>query len=126
VSSTYALTTPHVLSYNAQMNDPLLVLTTLPDRASAEHLAAALVEMRAAACVSILGDCTSVYRWQGKTETASEIPLLIKTTSAAYARLEAAILAQHPYELPEIIAVPVSAGLPAYLQWVVQETALPE
>lgn len=107
-------------------DDALLVLTTLPDRASAERLAAALVEAHAAACVNILGGCTSVYRWQGKTETAGEIPLLIKTTRAAYARLEAAVLAQHPYELPEIVAVPVSAGLPAYLQWVAEETVLPD
>jgi periplasmic divalent cation tolerance protein len=106
------------------MTEPLLIFTALPDRPSAERLAAALVESRAAACVSILGNATSTYRWQGKIEVADEIPLLIKSTRAAYARLESLIRAQHPYELPEIIAVPVSAGLPAYIQWMAQETTL--
>lgn len=101
----------------------LLVLTNLPDRDHAQRVAAALIESRAAACVNILGACSSVYRWQGKIETASEVPLLIKTTRAAYPRLEATLRAHHPYELPEIIAVPVSAGLPGYLQWVAQETS---
>jgi periplasmic divalent cation tolerance protein len=104
----------------------LLVLTNLPDRSSAQRVADALIDSRAAACVNILAECSSVYRWQGKVETASEIPLLIKTTRAAYPRLEATIRAHHPYELPEIVAVPVSNGLPAYLQWVVQETQSPE
>lgn len=106
------------------MNEPqvLLVLTSLPDADSAQRMADALVASRAAACVNMLAPCTSVYRWQGKLETAHEVPLLIKTTRNAYARLEAAIRAHHPYELPEIIAVPVDAGLPAYLQWVAQET----
>lgn len=108
------------------MDEVLLALTTLPDRAGAERLAAALVEARAAACVNILGECTSVYRWNGKTETGSEVPLLIKTTRAAWPRLETALLAQHPYELPELVAVPVSIGLPAYLQWVGQETIRPD
>ncbi|MDR0481113.1 MAG: divalent-cation tolerance protein CutA [Gallionellaceae bacterium] len=102
--------------------EALLAMTTLPDRASAECIAAALIEARVAACVSILAECTSVYRWQGKTETAGEVPLLIKTTRAAWPLLESTILAQHPYELPELIAVPVTTGLPAYLQWVAQET----
>ncbi len=100
----------------------LLVLTNLPDRVSAEHLAEALVESRAAACVNILGECRSIYRWQGKMESASEVPLLIKSTEAAYPQLEAAIRSHHPYEVPEIIAIPVLTGLPGYLQWVAQET----
>ena len=104
----------------------LLVLTNLPDHDSARRLAEALIESHAAACVNILAECSSVYRWQGVIETTSEIPLLIKTTQAAYSRLEATIRANHPYELPEIIAVPVNAGFPGYLQWVVQETQPPE
>ncbi len=100
----------------------LLVFTNLPDADSARRLADALVESRAAACVNILAPCSSIYRWQGKVETAQEVPLLIKTTRSAYARLEAAICAQHPYELPEIVAVSVDAGLPSYLQWVTEET----
>ncbi len=100
----------------------LLALTNLPDQASAERLASALVEARAAACVNILAGCRSVYRWQGEVETASEVPLLMKTTRAAYPRLEKIVREHHPYEPPEIIAIPVVAGLPGYLQWVAEET----
>jgi len=70
----------------------------------------------------VLAGCTSVYRWQGVVETADEVTLLIKTSTARYAALEAALRARHPYELPEIVAVPVTRGLPAYLQWVGNET----
>ena len=104
------------------MDEIILVLTNLPDRASAQRVADAAIESRAAACINILAECNSVYRWQGKIETASEVPLLIKATRAAYPRLEAIIRAHHPYELPEIIAVPLVTGFPGYLQWVAQET----
>lgn len=100
----------------------LLVLTNLPDLAAAEALANALIEARLAACVNILAPCRSVYRWQGGVETASEVPLLIKTTEARYAALEAAIRASHPYDLPEVIAVPLNHGLPDYLAWLDTET----
>lgn len=105
--------------------EALLVLTNLPDAASARILADHLVTARLAACVNILAPCRSVYRWQGAIEDAEEVPLLIKTTTARYAELEAAIRAGHPYELPEIVAVPLSRGLPAYLAWVATET-IPE
>jgi periplasmic divalent cation tolerance protein len=98
----------------------LLVFTNLPDAASAQALASELVSKRLAACVNVLAPCRSTYRWQGKIESAQEVPLLIKTTAAAYAALEAAIRARHPYELPEIIAVPVAHGLPEYLAWVAE------
>ena len=104
--------------------EAILVISNLPDRDSAEKLAALLVEQHLAACVNLLAPCTSVYRWQGKVETANEIPVLIKTTRERYAALESAIRAHHPYELPEIIAVSLSAGLPAYLEWIKTETAL--
>lgn len=100
----------------------LLVITTLPDAEAARTLARGIIEARVAACVSQLAPCTSTYRWQGEIETANEVPLLIKTTTDAYARLESLIRAAHPYELPEIIAVPVSGGLPAYLDWIKLET----
>lgn len=100
----------------------LLVITNLPDPESAQALAGALVDARLAACVNILAPCRSVYCWEGKRESATEVPVLIKTTAARYAALEEAICARHPYELPEIIAVPIAQGLPAYLQWVAQET----
>ena len=102
--------------------ETLLVLTHLPNAESARSLARQLVEQRLAACVNILAPCRSVYRWQGKIEDAEEVPLLIKTTAARYNALEAAIRAGHPYELPEIIAVPVACGLPGYLAWVATET----
>ena len=100
----------------------VIVLTNLPDRAAATRLAAMLVEHRHAACVNILAECTSVYRWEGKIKMATEVPLLIKTSSSAYRHLEETIRANHPYELPEILSVPVDAGLPAYLDWVATES----
>jgi len=104
------------------VNNVLLVLTNLPDAQAAAQLAQRLIEERAAACVNQLAPCASTYRWRDKIETATEVPLLIKTTRAAYPRLEQLIRAAHPYELPEIIAVPVTTGLPAYLDWVSLET----
>ena len=100
----------------------LLVLTNLPDRETAERLAGALIEKRVAACVNILAPCSSVYRWKGAVQRDEEHPVLIKTTAERYQALEAAIRAAHPYELPEIIAVPIERGLPAYLDWVRAET----
>jgi len=100
----------------------LLVLTNLPDRETAERLAGALIEKRVAACVNILAPCSSVYRWKGAVQRDEEHPVLIKTTAERYPALEAAIRAAHPYELPEIIAVPIERGLPAYLAWIGAET----
>lgn len=100
----------------------LLVLTNLPDRASAERLADLLLEQRLAACVNILAPCRSVYRWKGAVQHDDEHPLLIKTSAERYGALEQALRQGHPYELPEIIAVPIEQGLPAYLDWVAAET----
>lgn len=101
----------------------LLVITNLPDRAVAERMADALVAKRLAACVNVLAPCRSVYRWQADVQHDEEHPMLIKTTDERYAELEAEIRALHPYELPEIIAVPIGRGLPGYLAWVVEETS---
>ena len=101
----------------------LLVLTNLPDRAAAERLADSLIDMQLAACVNILAPCRSVYRWKGAVQRDEEHPMLIKTTRSRYPALEQAIRERHPYELPEIIAVPIERGLPAYLDWVTAETA---
>ena len=101
----------------------LLVLTNLPDTATARVLAETLVAGRLAACVNILAPCRSVYRWEGRIEDAEEVPVLIKTTVERYAALEADIRRHHPYELPEIIAVPIERGLPGYLGWVADETS---
>src|SRR3989449_9027428 len=102
--------------------DAYLVITNLPDRGSAAKLAHELVEKRLAACINILSPCRSIYRWRGKIEDAEEFPMLIKTTRARYAELEAAIRSGHPYELPEIVAVRLTGGLPAYLDWIDSET----
>lgn len=101
----------------------IVVLTNLPDRESALKLASLLVNQRLAACVNVLSECTSIYRWRGQIEKASEVPVLIKTSGASYSKLEAAIRANHPYELPEIVSVPVVDGLAPYLEWVAAETA---
>ena len=102
--------------------EPILVITNFPDRASALALAQKLVDERLAACVNVLADCTSVYRWQEKIENASEVPIFIKTLAQHYPQVEQAVKAMYPYELPEIIAVPISNGLPAYVQWIAAET----
>jgi periplasmic divalent cation tolerance protein len=100
----------------------LLVLTNLPDRAAAETIGAMLVEKQLAACVNILAPCRSVYRWKGAVQQEDEHPMLIKTTAERYPALEEALRAAHPYELPEIIAVPIERGLPDYLAWLAGET----
>ena len=107
------------------MQTTLLVLTNCPDEESANAIALALVEERLAACVNILPRVQSVYRWQGAIESATEIPLFIKSTATNYPALEAAIRNRHPYQVPEIIALPVERGLPAYLDWIASETTQP-
>ena len=101
----------------------LIVITNCPDEETANHIALAVVEARLAACVNILPRVQSIYRWQGAVESAVEVPLLIKTTRARYAALEAALAEAHPYELPEIVAVQADAGLPGWLDWVGNETS---
>jgi periplasmic divalent cation tolerance protein len=100
-----------------QETDALIVMTTLEQAADGERLAHLLVERELAACVQILPRMTSVYRWQGAVEQAAEHLLLIKTTRAAFPRLEAAVRENHPYETPEVIAIPIAAGSAPYLAW---------
>ena len=99
----------------------MLVICNCPDAQSAERLATGVLNSRLAACVNRLAPVQSNYHWHGAVETAEEFPLHIKTTQAAFPRLQAWLLANHPYDTPEIIALPVCAGLPAYLAWVHQE-----
>ena len=101
---------------------PILVLTQLPDRAAAMDLARVLVAERLAACVNVGAPMESMYHWQGQIETAHEVPVTIKTRAALYPRVEAAIRANHPYELPEIVAVAMVDGLRPYLDWIDAET----
>jgi periplasmic divalent cation tolerance protein len=95
-----------------------LILCTCPDPATAEMLARLLLEQRLTACVNVVPGLTSIYRWQGQIETARECLLLIKTAEERYAAVESCIRARHPYELPEIIALPIDRGLPDYLHWI--------
>jgi periplasmic divalent cation tolerance protein len=97
---------------------PQLVLSTCPNPTVARRIARRLVEERLAACVNILPIAQSVYRWRGKVENAREWLLVIKSRRAVYARLEARLREMHPYELPEIVAVPIARGLAAYLSWI--------
>ena len=99
------------------MNGFLQVSTTTDSEDEARRIAAPLVDRRLAACAQIVGPITSVYRWKGKVETAGEWLCLIKTTSATYDDLEAAIREMHSYEVPEIVAVPLCAGSSDYLDW---------
>lgn len=99
-------------------DDYLLVLCTCPDRSCADSLAETLLRERLAACVNILPGVESVYRWEGAIERAGELLLLIKTERQAFAALQEQIRRQHPYQVPEIIALPIVAGSNDYLQWV--------
>lgn len=102
----------------AQSSPYSLVFSTCPDADTAHAIARVLVEDGLAACVSVLPGLQSVYRWQGKVETAHEHLLLIKTRADRYSRLEGVIRAHHPYELPEVVSVSIDAGLPEYLSWI--------
>ncbi|WP_329299520.1 divalent-cation tolerance protein CutA [Streptomyces sp. NBC_00659] len=101
----------------------LAVLTTTDAAEKAEALARGAVAARVAACAQISGPVTSVYRWEGAVETASEWRIQFKTTVARYPALEAYLLDAHDYDTPEIIATPVAAGSPDYLRWLEEETA---
>jgi len=94
-----------------------IVLTACPDEACAERIARVLVEEGLAGCVNILPPMRSIYRWKGKIEDASEQLLVIKSTQARYPAIRDRLRSLHPYELPEIIAVPIADGLPEYLAW---------
>lgn len=100
-----------------------LLLTTCPDAATAQALADGLVSARLAACVSQLPGMISTYRWQGQIQRESEIQLIIKTSNARRAQAMDHIQTHHPYDVPEILALPVSDGLPAYLAWVAHNSA---
>lgn len=96
----------------------LLVITNLPDRERAMELARTVIGKRLAACVNVLNGCTSVYRWRDQVQDDAEVPVLIKTCSSRFTALQEEILATHPYELPEIIALPIDQGHEPYLAWV--------
>ncbi|MFZ6769083.1 divalent-cation tolerance protein CutA [Undibacterium sp. Di26W] len=103
----------------------ILVFTNVPDRETGKRMASQIVAQKLAACVNISSDILSIYNWDGQQQAETEVQLMIKTTQARYAQLEELIKNKHPYELPEIIATPLVAGLPAYLGWVRKETETP-
>ncbi|MFC3716615.1 divalent-cation tolerance protein CutA [Luteimonas soli] len=105
------------------MPQVVLAFCTCPDAATASRIADALVGERLAACVSVLPGVQSVYRWQGGIERADEVQLLAKTTATRMPALAERIVALHPYELPEVVAVEAAAGLPAYLEWISAQVA---
>lgn len=107
------------------LENQLVVLSTLPDLESAEHMATILVEERLAACVNLVPGLTSIYRWQGTLRREPEYLLLIKTTAARFTQVRERIRALHPYEVPEIIALPIRDGDPAYLNWLTENTQVP-
>ena len=100
----------------------LMVMSNAPDHTTAHSLARALVDAKLAACVNILPGVRSIYRWQSRIEEATEATLLIKTTRDLYPKLQQALVAAHPYDLPEVVAWPLSEGYAPYLQWVSTET----
>jgi periplasmic divalent cation tolerance protein len=108
---------------SAMSADILIALCTCPDAALADHIAETLVGEGLAACVNALPGVSSVYRWQGEVQRDAEVLLLIKTTQARLSGLTDRVRQLHPYDLPEVIAIPVSGGLPDYLQWVITCTS---
>lgn len=103
------------------MTEQILVFCTVPDADTADKIARELVWRKLAACVSRGEKIQSVYRWEGAVESAAEFNLTIKTNSAQYKEVETAVISLHPYDVPEIVAVPIVSGLPAYLEWIRQE-----
>ena len=103
----------------------VLILTTMPDDDRADALARTLVDERLASCVNVHAPMMSTYRWKGSIEREAERQLVIKTTRARIAEIETRLRALHPYELPELIVVPVDAASDAYLEWVSSETQQP-
>ena len=103
------------------MTEYIQILTTVELKSDAEKIAKNLVEKRLAACVQILGPLTSYFHWQGKLDTASEYLCLIKSRDDLFTELETEIISQHPYEVPEILAMPITKGTENYLNWLASE-----
>jgi len=104
----------------------ILALSTCPDEATAQQIAESLVNERLATCVNRLPGVQSTYVWNGQLQSDSEILLVIKSTAARIPELEARLKALHPYELPELVVLPVTGGNEAYLEWVRQGVAVKE
>src|SRR5262245_1724644 len=103
--------------------DMLVVLVTMPDRERALAMAQLLVAERLAACVNVTGEIRSVYRWQDKVQEDPEVLCVIKTTQAGFEALRARVVSLHPYEVPEVIALPIARGHQPYLEWLLSSVA---
>lgn len=114
---------PLNLESRKRMSKKILVFSTAPDAETAARIAKELVETRLAACVNLLPAATSIYRWEGRVETASETVMMLKTTSAQLEALRERLVSLHPYEVPEFIAVDIADGHPAYLEWIGASTS---
>lgn len=108
-----------------QMTAYQILFNTCPDNDTAQRLATSLVTQRLAACVNIIPGIHSVYHWQGQCHQDTEWLLIIKASAAAYTAIAEHIQSNHPYDCPELIALPVSAGLPDYLTWISQQSQAP-
>ena len=106
-------------------SQPLVVYCTCPDQTTAERIAEALVAERLAACANVVPGLISIYRWQGQVRREPELLLIIKTRGVVYSLLEARIRELHPYEVPEIVALPIQAGAAEYLGWLADSTGAP-
>ena len=102
----------------------LVVLITMPSQREAVRIAQAVVRKKLAACANIVSPVTSIFRWKGNLEKSREALVIMKTTPRRYAALAKAVRSMHPYEVPEIIALKVTKGLPRYIAWVHQETTI--
>jgi periplasmic divalent cation tolerance protein len=104
------------------MTDAMLVLTTLPNADAAAEMAKSIVEERLAACANLFPALRSIYRWQAKLEDQNEVLVLFKTRQEHFDRLRSRILELHPYEVPEVLAIPVEQAYQPYLEWLARET----
>lgn len=123
---TYAILWASLFPYSqagVAAGEFVVALTTLGDPEQARALVRRLVDQRLIACGTIVPKATSVYRWREQVTEEEEVVVLLKTAKTRWAALEAAVKAQHPYEVPELLALPVTAGLTAYLDWIESETA---
>ncbi len=105
------------------MNEAMLVITNFPNLETAQQSAQELVELKLAACVNLFNPVQSIYSWQGKIEQAEEVSLHIKTTKNNLKKIETIIIKNHPYEVPEIIALKIESGYAPYMQWIAQESS---
>jgi periplasmic divalent cation tolerance protein len=105
------------------MNEAMLVITNFPNLETAQQSAQELVELKLAACVNLFNPVQSIYSWQGKIEQAEEVSLHIKTTKNNLTKIETIIIKNHPYEVPEIIALKIESGYAPYMQWIAQESS---